>query len=399
MYNNLIELECGFLSNDTDKDRQEVTAMKRFSNIKLFMTLGLVIIIAFGFSPSGMVAGHADPFLEIKEKLSGISEEEKEILEKLFTISQEIELMEAEENRLSQDVETMSQEIKSMENLIKEGEINYSKKKENLKQVLRSYQRMGPASFMEIILDSDSLNTFLQRVNTVRDLTRNTGELLDQLEASGEKLKKEKAVMSEKLLLIEERRKQSREALSKKIELRREQEEYLASLKGERLYYQEHLASIEQVWNELKPLFSDAANEFSRIIEEGNIPAEELKITFSFAEVRGAIEDDIINKVISEQSSLPTMIFSFYPGRVEISLPDKYLVLSGTFVIVDGHTLKFQAREGSFCGMPLESGSIEELLSKGDLILDIEPLLAGNVINDLEIKEGYLELINRFKLF
>jgi hypothetical protein len=49
--------------------------------------------------------------------------------------------------------------------------------------------------------------------------------------------------------------------------------------------------------------------------------------------------------------------------------------------------------------MPLEAGSMEDLLSKGDLVLDIEPLLAGNSINDLEIKEGYLELINRLKLF
>lgn len=373
--------------------------MEKLKNIKLLMTLCLAIVLVLGTFSADAVVGYADPFLEIKEKLSGISEEENEILQNLFTISQEIELMEIEEKKLSQDVEVMNQEIKSMEVAIKEGESNYSKKQECLKQVLRSYQRMGPGSFMEIILDSDSLSTFLQRVNTVRDLTRNTGELLEQLETSGEELKKGKARMSEKLLLIEERQKQSREALAKKAELKREKEEYLTSLKGERVYYQEHLTNIEKVWTELKPLFSDAAKEFSRIIEEGNIPTDALKISFSFSEIRGAIEDKIINKVISEQSSLPTMVFSFHPGKVEISLPEKYLVLSGTFVILNGHTLKFQAQEGSFYGMPLETGAIEELLSNGDLILDIEPLLARNVIHDLEIKEGQLELINRLKLF
>ena len=373
--------------------------MKRLITIKSSMVLVLAIILALGSFSPGMVVGHADPFLEIKEKLSGISEEEKEILQNLFTIAQEIELMEMEEKKLSQDVEAMHQEIKSMEAAIKEAESSYSRKQESLKQVLRSYQRMGPGSFMEIILDSDSLSTFLQRVNTVRDLTRNTGELLEQLEISEEELKKEKISMSEKLLLIEERQKQSREALAKNIELKSEKEEYLDSLKGERVYYQEHLTNIEQVWNEIKPLFSDAAKEFSRIIKEGNIPSEALKVSFSFTEARGAIADSVINKVVSEQSTLPTMVFSFQPGKVEINLPEKYLVLSGTFVILDGHTLKFQAREGSFYGMPLEAGSIEELLNKGDLILDIEPLLAGNIINDLEIKEGYLELINRFKLF
>lgn len=258
---------------------------------------------------------------------------------------------------------------------------------------------MGPGSFMEIILSSDSLGTFLQRINTLRDLTRNTGELLDELEASGQKLKADKALLSEKLLLIEERQKQAREALGRELELKKEKEEYLASLAGERLYYQEHLANIERVWAELKPLFSEAAREFSRIIQEGNIPMEALKISFSFTEARGAIADSVINKVVAEQSTLTDIVFSFHPGRVEISMPEQHLLLSGTFVIEKGHTLRFKAEEGSFYGMPLEKGSIEELLSKGDLLLDIEPLLAGNSINGLEIKEGYLELINRFKLF
>jgi peptidoglycan hydrolase CwlO-like protein len=376
-----------------------VIAMKMLKKVRILMTIGLSIILVLGgFSPS-IIMGQADPFLEIKEKLSGISEVEKEILQNLFTLSQEIELMELEEKKLSQDVEAINSDIRGMQAAIEESERRYDHKQESLKQVLRSYQRMGPGSFMEIILESDSLSTFLQRVNTLRDLTRNTGELLDQLETSGENLKKDKAILSEKLLSVEERQKQAREALAKKVDLKREKEEYLASLMGERTYYQEHLTNIERVWTELKPLFSDTAKEFSRIIEEGNIPVSALKTSFSFTEVRGAIEDDIINKVVSEQSTLPKMVFSFHTDRVEISLPEKYLILSGTFVIQDGHTLKFQAQEGSFYGMPLEAGSMEDLLSKGDLVLDIEPLLAGNSINDLEIKEGYLELINRFKLF
>lgn len=381
-----------------DTGRQEVTALKRLKGIKN-LVLGLAVLAVLGSFAMDTVAGYADPFEEIKDKLSGVSEEEKDILQNLFTLSQEIELMELEEKKLSGDVGDINVEIRAIEAAIKAGEKSYSKKQESLKQVLRSYQRMGPGSFLEIILDSDSLSTFLQRINTLRDLTRNTGELLDQLEKNGEKLEKDKTALSEKLLLVEERQQQAREALEKKLELRKEKEEYLASLKGEREYYQEYLDNIEKVWTEMKSLFTEAAAEFSRIIKEGSIPSEALKIKISFAEVRGSIADSVINKVISEQSTLPKMIFSFHPGRVDISLPENYLELSGTFVIEDGHTLRFEAQKGSFYGMPLEAGSIEELLDKGDLVLDIEPLLAGNSVNGLEIKEGQLELINRFKLF
>lgn len=373
--------------------------MKKCRSIKRTAAAGLAIMLILAAVTGIGLVGHADPFLEIKEKLSGISEEEKEILQNLFTLSQEIELMELEEKMLSSDVEKMNGEIKAMEKAISEGEQSFDKKRESLKQVLRSYQRMGPGSFLEIILESDSLGTFLQRVNTVRDLTRNTGELLSELESSGEKLKADKAALSDSLRKLEEKQKQAKEALEKKLELRKEQEEYLASLKGERLYYQEHLNNIEKVWNEIKPLFAKAAGEFSRIIKEGNIPSEALKVSFSLTEARGAIADSVINKVVEEQSTLPAMIFSFHPGSVEIDLPEKYLTLSGTFVIVDGHTLKFQAQSGSFYGMPLEPGAIRELFGDGELVLDIEPLLAGNKINDLELKEDYLELINRYKLF
>lgn len=373
--------------------------MLKLGKIKTLFISGLVIALVFASISIGAVNGYADPFSEIKDKLSGISEEEKEILQNLFTLAQELELMEKEEEKLAQEIKTIDHEIKGIEAEIYESELAYAKKQESLRQVLKSYQRMGPGSYLEIILDSDSLSTFLQRVNLLRDLTRNTGELLDQLEARGEKLSKEKAKLSEKLALVEDMQRLSKEALAKKIKLKKSKEEYLSSLKGEREQYQKQLADIQQIWNELKPLFSDAAKEFSRIMEKDSLPYDALRISFNLFEIKGAIDDKVINKVVSEQSSLPDMVFAFHPGRVEISLPEKYLVLSGTFVILDGHTLKFQAQEGSFYGMKLTPGSLEELFGEGDLVLDIKPLLAGNIIDALEIKEGYIELISKLGLF
>jgi len=372
--------------------------LKHLKFIKIIALCLIMIIISGGFFRVTVI-GQADPFAEIEAKLSGISDEEKEILENLFKLSQEIQLMELEEKKLGRDVESINIEIRDIETSIKAGEISLHHKQESLKQVLRSYQRMGPGSFMEILLDSDSLGTFLQRINTLRDLTRNTGELMDQLEKSGEKLKQDKAALSDRLRQAEDKQKQAKEALDKKLELRKEKEAYLVSLKDARGYYQEYLSNIEKVWSDMKALFTEAAAEFTRIVEKGNIPSEALKLKFSFTEIRGAIEDSVINKVISEQSTLPTMVFSFHPGRVDISLPDNNFELSGTFVIEDGHKLRFEAQKGSFYGLQLEAGSLEELLEKGSLVLDIEPLLAGNSVNGLEIKEGQLELISKLKLF
>ena len=360
------------------------------------ITLGVAIIIALGTFFSGSVIGNADPFSEVKEKLSVITEEEKEILQNLFILTQEIEGAEAEEKKLSREIETINKEIKALEAAIEEDELAYGKKRESLKQVLKSYQRMGPGSFLEIILDSDSLSTFLQRLNIVRDLTHNTGVLLEQLEESSQDLEKERAKLSENLVMVKDKQKLSREALTNKVKLKAEKEEYLVSLKGEREYYSEYLSGLEKVWNELKPLISETAKEFSRMIEDEGLPTDALKLSFSLFEVRGAIDDKDINKIISENSDLEDMAFAFHPDTVEITIPEKNLILKGTFVIIEGHTLKFLAQEGSFFGMPLKDGALEELFGEGDMVLNLEPLLAGNAIHALNIKEGYIELIHRF---
>lgn len=376
-----------------------VDCLRKSSQIKSMIVVCLTIALVLAVLSTNATAIQADPFSEIKEKLSGISEKEKEILQNLFILAQEIELMEAEEKELSLGIEVLNREIKTLETAIAEGELAYKKKRGNLEQVLKSYQRMGAGSYVEILLDSDSFGTFLQRMNILRELTRNTVELLDQLEASGKKLTGEKAALAGRLVQIKEKQAKSKEAIALKMKLKSEKEEYLASLKGEKEHYQEQLAGIQKMWTELKPLFADAAEEFSRIIEKGSLPNDALRVTFSFLDIRGAIDDKVINKVVSEQSKLTEMKFAFHPGKVDISLPEKNLVLSGTFVIQDGQILRFQAQEGSFFGMPLTSGSIEELFGEGDLVLNLEPLLAGNIIHSVEIKEGYLELINKLDLF
>ncbi|HOR86582.1 MAG TPA: hypothetical protein PLL98_08850 [Bacillota bacterium] len=373
--------------------------MTRIKKTRALITAGFTAFFILAMISSVTIGVRADPFLEVKAKLNGISEEEREILQGLFTLAQEIELLEAEEKELAQEIESTKKEIEKLEAAIAERERAYEKKKESLKGVLQSYQRMGPGSFLEIILDSDNLGEFLDRVNILRDLTHNTGELLNQLEESGKALINEKTMLSGKLFLVEEKQKQSRETLVKRNKLKTEKEEYLASLKGEKEYYKGYLAAIEGVWNELKPLVSDVAKGFNHIMEDVSLPADALKITISFPEIKASIEDTIINKIISEQPDFPDMVLAFHPGKAEIALPDKNLALSGTFTIIEGHILKFQAQEGSFFGMALEPGSIEELIGEGGLALNLKPLLAGNTIQDLNIKEGYLELISKLKLF
>jgi len=301
--------------------------MLKKRGVKIFFASSMAIIYIWTIISSTVVEGQVESFTEVQEKLGVISEEQREILTNLFLIVQEIEEMEREEAAISGDVEVIKQEAHDLEKMIVVEEIAYQKKQDDLKQVLRSYQRMGPGSYLEIILNADSLTTLLRRINILRDITRNTGELLESMDESREKLLTQKTRLEDKLVSMEEKRHELKESLAKNLQLRKDMEDYLASMEEEREYYQEHLARIQKVSEELKPLLSETVQEFTRIIAEESLPPDALKISFSLLGVKGTLEDKTLNSIISKQSTLPEMTFHFFPGRIEMKLPKQNLVL------------------------------------------------------------------------
>jgi peptidoglycan hydrolase CwlO-like protein len=367
--------------------------------IKKILVCSLAAVFSLGLFYTSMVVGQAEPPSGIKDKLNSVSEKEKKTLQSLFTLSQEITVMDQEEQRLKEEIKSTNNEIKALETSIAEEEASYALRQEGLKQVLRSYQRMGPGSYLEIILNSDSLTTFLRRVNTLRDITRNTGVLLDKLQQSKDKLTAEKSKLSKQLALVEERERQSKEELDNKLKLKGELEGLLASLKGEKQYYQEQLMNLEKTLEELKPVLSDAVKEFYNIVQTGNAPKDAFKISFSLFSIKGTIDDKAFNEIISTQPNLSQMKFAFHQDRVDISMPDRNLIITGNFVIADNNVLRFQAEGGSFYGMPLEKEFIVGLFNGNEMALDLKPLLGKNTLQSITNHEGYLELSVKPNLF
>lgn len=362
----------------------------------LLLAFSPIIVFVLLFFSARLVAGQTDAFSEIQEKLTGVSQEEKTVLEKLFILVQETEEMEREEKEIAREIVRIQEEVQNLTGLIAREEASYENKQDVLKQVLKSYQRRGPGSYLEIMLNSDSLAAFLRRINTMRDLARNTGELMDVMEESREKLAGEKTKLGEKLIGIEEKQLALKETLSKKKQLKEEQEKYLASLQEEGHYYREQLEQIEEEWTELKTLFPELVRGVSQIVEEGDLegslPADAVKITFSFSGIKGTIDEKTFNQIISGYTSLPEFVVGFQPGKLEIRLPKRNLVLTGTFAIVEGKILKFEGEEGSFYGLPLKTGAIDELFREGQLVFNLEPLMGGNILYGIEIQEGYLSM-------
>lgn len=365
--------------------------MYKIAYSKVFLISCLAISLTLMIFPIALVVGQEGPFAGIKKEMAGISETERDNLENLFVWGQQIKELEKEEARFSREIERKNREIEGLKISITREEIAYTKKLADLKQVLKSYQRMGPGTYLEIILNSEDLATLLRKINTLRDITRNTGKLMDLLEESKAKQLSEKANLEEKATLLLDTQKQLREAMTKKMRSIEDQEKYLASLQEKRKYYQENLTKLQQNWDELKTSVPEIIKELSIIIDEGYIPPEKLNISYNFMRIKGAIDENTLNEIISGYPSLPKIVFNFYPSKVEIWMPEKNLLLSGIFLIQEAHTIKFQVKEGSFYGMPLDTGSIEDLFLKGDLVFKLKLPQSNFTINSIKTTDGYLE--------
>lgn len=172
--------------------------------LKLIPAVGLIVSLIFT-NPVNTVVGEEDIFSDVKVKIGGITETEKATLQKLFTQTQLIEETEKKAEQISGDVEKTSAQIDSLKKKIEADGEKYEKERGSLKQVLQSYQRMGPGSYLEILLESDSLKDLLTRINTLRDLTNNTGKLLDRIEENRKLRTQEKEKLSVELLAVQEK--------------------------------------------------------------------------------------------------------------------------------------------------------------------------------------------------
>ncbi len=370
--------------------------MRTKSSIFVIKTVIIVISLLFF---NGVVLGQVDPPSDLNSRLLEISQEERQVLDTLFKMLQELELLKKEEAELSERVEKLRLDVSIIEENIAREETSYNRNKEGMRNVLKSYQRLGPASYLEILLSSESISELIHRINILQDIAHETGKLLNQLEISQRRLSKDKAVLKEGLTLLENKQKDAKAAMESRLELLKQQESYMSSLKEKREYYQAQLVLLQKSIEEVKLAIEGAAGSFSTILESSSLPPDAIKLTFSFLSIKGVIDQKIFNEIVSAQPELKGIEFTFYKDKVEMSIPDKGIIIYGTFIAADDYLVKFNAEEGSFLGMKLKKEFVAELFGGKELSLDLKPILGNNTLKEVKINEGYIELNIRLSLF
>jgi peptidoglycan hydrolase CwlO-like protein len=360
--------------------------MNNFIRNKATIAFALILIIVSTMLPL-KVFGEVQKVTELEDKLSGISEEEKGVLEELFKLQQEIEGMEQQERDAATEIDKRQLQVQNLENQVLDAQLEYNLQLDILKQVLVDYQRRGPASYLEILLNAKNLSEFLASLNIIKDITHNVKELLTTIEDSKTELQGQRDTLVEQKFLLEKSREKLQEKLEAKEELQEERESYLASLQENRAFYEEQLDLIAQMWTDCTTLFPEIVKELTEITRAGYFTVEDLNIAYGLFSVQGYISQEVFQRIFTENSKLWETVFLFQEDKVVIEVPDKHLRLVGNFIVEGDMAIRFEVQEGTFYDMPLEATSLQELFSKGSFVIDFGAITGDMLQLDFTLSE------------
>lgn len=358
----------------------------------------LILCLAMILLVPSHAAGEVATITELKEKLENISEEEKAVLTELFAIEQDISALEADEKKLAAEIERLQESIRKLTASIEEKQSSYDKQLDILKQVLVNYQRRGPASYLEIILQAKDLSSFIKSLNILKDISHNTNELLTELKEGKTELEEKKSSLEADKTLLRQKLDKLAEDLKIKQQLQKQKEDYLAVLQQDRDNYSKQLELVAGMWEECMRLFPEISEEIKEIIEAGYLTFEDLHIKLGFFTMSGYIDEKTFNKVLADNSKLTQTLFKFEDGRVVIDVPQERLLLRGKFIITGKSAVSFVADEGYFYDLPLEQTSIDELFANEGLTIDFERIADDVItinfkITDVGSEEGRLSFV------
>ncbi len=372
----------------------EVKFLKRKAAFIIMLISATILTYSFGqtLTPGNSMG-------EINTTISQLDDDEIRILESLFLIQQEVRELENDQVRIELEIEELSNRIDNIEGDIVLLERSYDNNLDVMEEVLRSYQRKGPLSNLQLILSSDSLSSLIKRINSIRDLSRNTNNLLETLESEKDELIQIKLELDEALKEIHERRIQLLRTIEEKTATIERLEQSLQDLQDEKERYEGYLAGLNDSWDQVKPIFLQTIQGITDTVQSGQLPESMLNIKISFSGITGRIFDEKLNEELSKKDYPTTAELLFHDDHVRLVMPKLNLIIRGNLIILDNKTLRFDITDGEYMGLALEKSAVMDLFNFGYLDLKFEKLLGNNTIRSINLQDGYMDLQIRPSLF
>lgn len=369
--------------------------------IKRGLKFRILCWISVIFLMSSVVAasmGKPSEERDLQQAIQDISEDEKKILEELFLQAQQIEVLRDRQTELEDRISDLNRSITELSRALEKAGQDYDYKLKFLETVLTSYQRNGAGSFFKVLLNAGSVSELLNRWNIFREFSADTDALLKEIKEERARMGIKKEQLDRNLSDLKREQTELENTMKETEKAMAKNEEMLAALQGDREKFEERLKWVGEGMEKLEETLNAFTVGINDFIRQGYLPDDVIRQEISLSGFKGVVDENAFNRLFKEEN-LPPMIVKFHKDMVEVSSEEYGLEMSGLFEPTEGTKLKFSAQKGSFFGMKLDRKTLDNLLSKGYLTLDLTTPLEGNSIQKIKVREGYLDIFVKVSLF
>ncbi|MEO0293771.1 MAG: peptidoglycan DD-metalloendopeptidase family protein [candidate division WOR-3 bacterium] len=333
---------------------------------------------------------------EQKEKIAKLKGEETSILRKLQELDKEISLNTEIINTLKRKREIINEEKKNIELLINELHSRLKEKREILSRRIREIYIHGPLHPVEVVLLSYSFGDALKRIKFLVLIADQDRRVLKEIERLEERLKTQKEIMERKVETLDEILYEVKEQEIALEKTKKEKNEYLTKVEGERKKAIAMSKEMEKAMEDLEKLIISLSTKektsgsvyFHKKLL--GLPVEGTIIGYFGRKKEEKYGTETINKGIDIEAPLGADVKAVAPGKVVYN--DHFLGY-GKMILID-HGENFitlyshlsstnvevgeEVEKGNVIGKVGETGSVKKPM------LHFEVRKGGKAVNPLD---------------
>ena len=323
--------------------------------------------------------------------LEDLAPAEREALSELFHAMLIVEGSRERMEELDEQIADLEAEIVRLQDTILESEDRYLEARSRTVTSLRWINRLGPASYLEILFGATSLRDFLRKTEIMAGAARGAVTALADIQ-------REKQSLDVLHMQIE--------TLTAEVEVLAAEREPLAMAEAD---LQQHkmqmaevfgpqwdslhaeLSSLKNLWEgDILPYLETLPRTLSRLAD-GGVPPEDITIIPSLFSFKAIIPASSLNVMMDAEPRLRGAAFRFAPGEAYLIIDELQVVIRGSLSIDDSGLVVYHVSALEIAGLPIRDRFALGLLE--ELSLNLGPSLQGMSPRSLNVGEGVLELV------
>lgn len=361
------------------------------------MVFVLVSLLFAGY-PADRAVGQDElhpPLQEIHSQLDSLGAAEKEIIAALFAVTERIRQQERELKDLGERREEVEEALFWAELEYEDAVQHYEEAQGSATEALRWLQRLGPVSYLDLIVGSATFNDFWQRLDLIFLAIRGVERALGHLFHTREMAARERRSLQDIQAELENVLASAAEKLQQLEEDKLAKEASLSGLGEKRQEFEERLLRLEKLWLEdIIPYLKAAASELTTLMGKGGPGALPVGWRFTGEGMRGQLSFTDLNAALSSYPALRGAQFRGEDGRLYFTVPERGLSLGGKLSVVeDGREGSFDVEEIYLLGMPISPSALLEYHDETHFIFAIPSPLPSIRLREVRVTEEALLLL------